>query len=132
MSLTITPAEALGKTKLLAVLSSKKFLVEHLPLHLGAAVNVMDLDPSFSGPQVWWDEASKDAGFVLTFAAPLDENHVRIRVQDGSGSAFRVTLDARTELMTRSSKTAGTQSPKAVVNEPLAGIANTQEHGASR
>lgn len=135
MSLTITLAEAPGKTKVLAVPGSKKFLVEPLPLHLGdvAAVNVKDIDPSFSGHQVWWDDASKDAGFVLTFAAPLDEDHVRILVQDGSGSAFRVTLDGRTELMTRSSEIAAMQPTRAdaVVDDSVAGIASTQEHGAS-
>ena len=97
--------EAPEQTKKLTVSGWKKFNVEPLPLHLGVQTQMTAraLGPENHYEQVWWNESSKEAGYVLGFADTDERGKTQLLVHDGKGKAFKVTLDPSMKVHTRNS-----------------------------
>lgn len=97
--------DAPEQTKKLTVNGWKKFNVEPLPLHLGVQTQMTAraLGPENHFEQVWWNESSKEAGYILGFADTDERGKTQLLVHDGKGKAFKVTLDPSMKVHTRNS-----------------------------
>lgn len=97
--------EAPEQTKKLTVSGWKKFNVEPLPLHLGiqTRMNAGALGPENHYDQVWWNESSMEAGYILGFADTDERGKTQLLVHDGKGKAFKVTLDPSMKVHIRNS-----------------------------
>lgn len=97
VQLLVTDLENPSKQKYLTVPRDKQFSVEPMPVALGQAHQVPagQLGVGYHWCQVWWDEASRKAGYHLTGASDMGEATRSFHIEDGSGQGYRMTVDSQ-------------------------------------